>query len=83
MKTQIRQLAKQLQTSSIAFPAAIEENQTNHHKAIISPIEWDVGGEEEEVKKLPCYRKIWKHKSTLQPKACNPHLILHCLILAS
>ena len=48
MKTQIRQLAKQLQTSSIGFSIATEENPKGHCKAIISTIECDVGGEEEE-----------------------------------
>ena len=49
MKTQIRQLAKQLQTSSIGFSIATEENPKGHCKAIISTIECDMGGEEEEV----------------------------------
>ena len=48
METQIGQLPKQLQTSSIGFFAAIEENPKGHCKAIISTIECDVGGEEKE-----------------------------------
>ena len=48
METQIGQLAKQLQTSSIGFSTATEENPKSHCKAIISTIESDMRGEEEE-----------------------------------
>ncbi|KAL5128315.1 hypothetical protein HKD37_14G040581 [Glycine soja] len=48
METQIGKLAKQLQTSSIGFSATIKDNPKVHCKAIISIIECDVGGKEEE-----------------------------------
>ena len=48
METQIGKLAKQLQTSSIGFSATIKDNPKVHCKAIISTIECDVGGKEEE-----------------------------------
>ena len=47
IETQIDQLAKQLQTSSIGFSATTKENPKGHCKAIISTIECDVEGEEE------------------------------------
>ncbi|KAL5187093.1 hypothetical protein HKD37_05G012830 [Glycine soja] len=49
METQIGQLAKQFQTSLSGFSATIKENPKGHCKAIISTLECDVGGEEEEV----------------------------------
>ena len=48
METQIGQLSKQLQTSSIGFFATTEENPKDHYKVIISTVECDMGGEEEE-----------------------------------
>ena len=48
METQIGKLAKQLQTSSIGFSIATMENPKRHCKAIISTIECDMRGEEEE-----------------------------------
>ena len=48
MEIQIGKLAKQLQTSWIGFSTTTEENPKGHCKAIISTIECDVGGEEEE-----------------------------------
>ncbi|KAL5128613.1 hypothetical protein HKD37_14G040826 [Glycine soja] len=55
MKTQIKQLAKQFQTSSIGFFAATKENPKGHWKAIISTIGCDMGVEEEKRwKKAPC-----------------------------
>ena len=47
METQIGHLNKQLQTSSIGFSVATEENPKGYCKAIISTIECDMGGEEE------------------------------------
>ena len=42
-------MAKQFQTSLSGFSATIKENPKGHCKAIISTLECDVGGEEEEV----------------------------------
>ena len=48
MEAQIRQLGKQLQASWIGFFVATEENPKGHCKDIISTIECDMEGEEEE-----------------------------------
>ena len=48
METKIEKLAKQLQTSSIGFSTTTKENPKGHCKVIISTIECDVGGEEEQ-----------------------------------
>ena len=48
LQTQIGKLAIKLQTSSIGFSTTTEENPKGHCKAIISTIEFDMRGEEEE-----------------------------------
>ena len=48
LETQIGKLAIKLQTSSIGFSTTTEENPKGHCKAIISTIEFDMRGEEEE-----------------------------------